>query len=159
MALTPGEPHTPGESPRLFLNIASLVEELALVDAASERFARMVGLDDDSMHTFSIAVREAAANAIRHGNAGDPGKQVRIEFDTGYENGRCCALVRIRDEGAGFDPSCVPDPLAPANVEATSGRGIFLMRCFMDDVSVAAAPGGGTEIVLRKAVPGALGTP
>jgi serine/threonine-protein kinase RsbW len=151
MPSTVWEPLGPGEDPRVVLNIASAVEELKLVDDACERFGRMVGLDEDSVHTFGIAVREAAANAIKHGNAGDRCKRVHIEFDIPIENGRSCVRVRVRDEGAGFDPACVPDPLAPSNVSATSGRGIFLMRAFMDEVAVLQAPTGGTEIVMQKA--------
>ena len=149
MPLTDWEPLAAGEDPRVVLNIGSAIEELKRVDDACERFARMAGLDEDSAHAFGIAVREAAANAIKHGNAGDDRKRVHIEFDIPNENGRSCVRVRVRDEGAGFDPSCVPDPLAPSNVSATSGRGIFLMRAFMDEVAVVQAPSG-TEIVMRK---------
>jgi serine/threonine-protein kinase RsbW len=151
MPSTVWESPTPGKDPRVVLNIASAIEELKLVDDASERFARMVGLDEESAHTFGIAVREAAANAIKHGNAGDCRKRVHVEFDIPNENGRSCVRVCIRDEGAGFDPSRVPDPLAPANVSLTNGRGIFLMRTFMDEVAVRQAPSGGTEIVMRRA--------
>jgi serine/threonine-protein kinase RsbW len=159
MPLTASTSLTPGEDPRVVLDISSAVEDLKLVDEASERFARIAGLDEDAVHAFVIAVREAAANAIKHGNAGDRGKRVQIEFDIANENGRqSCVCVRVRDEGAGFDLSCVPDPLAPSNVSATSGRGIFLMRAFMDEVAVLQAPSGGTEIVMRKVVPRTLGT-
>src|SRR5262245_56464197 len=150
MPSTVWEPLRPGEVPRIVLTLASAVEELKLVDETSERFARMVGLDEDAVYTFGIAVREAAANAIKHGNGGDRRKRVHIEFDIPNENGRSCVRVCVRDEGAGFDPSRVPDPLAPPNVCLTSGRGIFLMRTFMDDVVVLPVPSGGTEIVMCK---------
>jgi serine/threonine-protein kinase RsbW len=150
MPSTVWESPTPGKDPRVVLNIASSVEELKLVDDACERFARMVGLDGESAHELGTAVREAAANAIKHGNAGDRSKRVHIEFDIPNENGRSCVRVRVRDEGAGFDPSRVPDPLAPPNVSSTSGRGVFLMRTFMDEVAVLQPPSGGTEIVMRK---------
>src|SRR5262245_14056861 len=150
MPLTDWEPLVPGKDPRVVLNIGSAIQELKRVDHACARFARMLGLDEDSAHALGIAVREAAANAIKHGNAGDERKRVHIEFDIPNENGRSCVRVRVRDEGTGFDPSFVPDPLAASTVSATSRRGLFLMRAFMDDVAILQAPSGGTEIVMRR---------
>lgn len=141
----------PDEGARVVLEISSAVESLQLVDHVSEHFANMAGLDDDAVHTFGVAVREAAANAIKHGNASDRWKRVHLEFDVPTDNGRCYIRVRVRDEGAGFDPAHLPDPLAPENLSGTSGRGMFLMRSFMDDVAVRRAPTGGTEIVMLKA--------
>jgi serine/threonine-protein kinase RsbW len=152
MPSTTGEPLTPGEGARVVLEISSAVETLKLVDQVSEHFAGMAGLDEDAVHAFGVAVREAAANAIKHGNACDRFKRVHIEFDLPRGNGRLYVRVRVRDQGAGFDLSCVPDPLAPTNLSVASGRGMFLMRSFMDDVTVRPAPSGGTEVVMLKAV-------
>ena len=147
-----GARRAPDDDPRVILEVSSAVEVLKLVDQVSEQFAQMAGLEDDAVYTFGIAVREATVNAMKHGNAGDRRKRVHIEFAVRDEDGQPYVHVRVRDEGAGFDPACLPDPLASENMCVTSGRGIFLMRAFMDDVTVHRAANGGTEIAMRKAV-------
>jgi serine/threonine-protein kinase RsbW len=147
-----GARRAPDEDPRVILEVSSAVEVLKLVDQVSEQFAHMAGLDDDAVFSFGVAVREAAVNAMKHGNAGDRRKRVHIEFDVRDEDGQPYVHVCVRDQGIGFDPACLPDPLSAENVCVTSGRGIFLMRAFMDDVTVHRAANGGTEVVMRKAV-------
>jgi len=93
-----------------------------------------------------MALREALANAIKHGNRQDLGKHVHLEMDVVGDT----LVIAIRDEGAGFDPGAVGDPLAPENRLKTSGRGIFYMRTFMDDVRFERHAAGGMEIVLKK---------
>jgi serine/threonine-protein kinase RsbW len=97
----------------------------------------------DARSEVEIAVREALINAIRHGNQFDPKR--RAEVRCFVENGDL--LVVIADEGAGFDASCIPDPTADENLTRDCGRGLLLIRHFMDDVSFA---NGGREIRLRK---------
>jgi serine/threonine-protein kinase RsbW len=98
---------------------------------------------EDQM-TLEVALFEAFANAVIHGNQQDARKQVHIEC-------KCCPgdeiRIRVRDEGQGFDVSKVPDPTAPENIESEHGRGILMMRTFMDEVRYEA---GGTEVHLRK---------
>jgi serine/threonine-protein kinase RsbW len=79
--------------------------------------------------TFGIrlALEEALVNAIKHGHRGDAAKRVRLRYHVGAD----CFLAEIADEGAGFDPYLVPDPLDPANWERDGGRGLFLMRHHM----------------------------
>ena len=86
------------------------------------------------------------ANAIKHGNRQDPDKQVEIQAS--FAPGE--VEIRIDDEGAGFDPMAVVDPLAPENKFRASGRGIFYMRKFMDEVEFESGPSGGTRLRLRK---------
>ena len=136
----------------VLLEIPSTVQALQLVDLVAEHFGTASGLEEEAVHWFGIAVREAAANALRHGNACNPQKRVHIIFDGYNDDGRCYVRVCVRDEGPGFEPQCVPDPLAENNRSLTGGRGLFLIRTFMDDVSVGPAPNGGTEIVMVKAV-------
>ena len=94
-----------------------------------------------------MAVREEAVNAVLHGNAYDPEKKVRLEFErTGHD-----LVITIRDQGRGLDLAKVPDPLAPENLLKTSGRGIFLIRSFMDAVEIHPSQTG-TEIKLIKHV-------
>src|SRR3954470_19661983 len=106
------------------LDFYSTFEMLDVVQVVSEHLGRLAGLDDDSLHWVGVAVRESVINAIKHGNAGNEQKQVHVEF-TPIESGMPKGLaIRVRDEGTGFDPASLPDPLAPENILKASGRGI-----------------------------------
>ena len=94
-----------------------------------------------------MAVREAMINAVLHGNNYDPAKRVNLTLE---QNGKEL-IVTITDEGHGFVPEEVPDPLAPENLLKESGRGIFLMRAFMDEVRFRKL-NPGTEIILIKRI-------
>jgi serine/threonine-protein kinase RsbW len=142
--------HIAGKS--VLLEISSEFEMLRLVDDVSEQFGQMAGLDEDSVHWLGVAVREAVVNGIKHGNAGDKRKRVRVEYTVVNGDPRPRVVVRVRDEGPGFDVAELADPLAPENVSGTSGRGLFLIRTFMDDVQVRPAADGGTEVVMAKAI-------
>jgi len=99
-----------------------------------------------------VAVRESVINAIKHGNSGDERKHVYVEF-TPIDGERPSGIqIRVRDEGPGFDPEALPDPLAPENMLKASGRGIFLIRSFMDELVLRRAPEGGMEVVMVKRV-------
>ena len=104
---------------------------------------------ETSVHLYRIA-QEAIHNAITHGNKSDPAKLVFIDFDVVANGTSRDLVVLVRDQGAGFDPSQLGDPLAPENVLNTSGRGIFLVRQFMDDVSIRRAREGGMEVRMLK---------
>jgi serine/threonine-protein kinase RsbW len=90
-------------------------------------------------------VREAAVNAVLHGNAYDPQKKITASF----ENTGSALIIRISDQGKGLDPATLPDPLAPENLLSGSGRGIFLIRSFMDEVHFKQLHPG-TELTLIK---------
>jgi serine/threonine-protein kinase RsbW len=108
------------------------------------------GLDDDSAHFLGVALREALANAIQHGHRFEARRRVRV----GIRAVDGCRLVlTVRDRGPGFDPSRVPDPLAPENLTRSSGRGIFLMRRFADRVSFSFPRTGGSLVRLEKDLP------
>ena len=140
---------TPGDcSVRLDFN--STFEMLDFVQVVSDHLGRLAGLDDDAVHWVGVAVRESVINAIKHGNAGAHDKRVHVEFTPLEPEAPCGLEVRVRDEGCGFDPACLPDPLAPENILKSSGRGIFLMRSFMDEVDLRPAPEGGMEVVMVK---------
>ena len=152
MSTGPAAPtsHIAGES--VLLEISSTFDMLKLVDAVSEQFGHMAGLDEDSVHWLAVAVREAVVNGIKHGNAGDNRKRVRVEYTIASGDSRPSVVVRVRDEGPGFTVESLADPLAPENVSETSGRGLFLIRTFMDDVQVRPAADGGCEVVMAKAI-------
>jgi serine/threonine-protein kinase RsbW len=134
------------------LEFTSAFEMLDFVQVVSDHLARDVGLDDDSLHWVGVAIRESVINAIKHGNRNDAAKHVFIEFETAKQSAVPELMIRVRDEGEGFDPETVANPLDPENLLKSSGRGIFLIRNFMDDVQLQRAPEGGMEIRMVKRV-------
>ena len=132
------------------LEIHSTLEALDLVQAVTEHIARRLGFDEESLHWTTMAVRESVVNAITHGNASDPAKIVFIDYAATPESEPADFIVSVRDQGRGFDPETVKDPLTPENVLSTSGRGVFLIRQFMDDVSMQRVPQGGMEVRMTK---------
>lgn len=123
---------------------------LDFVQVVVDHMARHAGLDDDSRHWVGVAVRESVINAIKHGNRNDADKHVFIEFEATTAEAGPSLSVRVRDQGEGFDPDTLSDPLAPENILKASGRGIFLIRSFMDYVHLCRAPEGGMEIRMTK---------
>jgi len=132
------------------LEFPSLFEMIDLVQAVSDQLGHYLGLDDDARHWVGVAVRESVINAIKHGNQHDPSKVVEVAFTMSPRTTPTDLFVKVRDHGQGFDPDGLPNPLAPENLLKASGRGIFFMRSFMDDVQIDRAPGGGMEVRMRK---------
>ncbi|HUL74645.1 MAG TPA: ATP-binding protein [Vicinamibacterales bacterium] len=132
------------------LVLPSSFELLDLVQLLSDRLSALAGLDEDATHWVSVAVRESVINAIKHGNREDLGKHVVVEFSLRPRAKPEEFEVQVLDEGAGFDPHDVANPLDPENVLKASGRGIFFMRSFMDDVSIARRPEGGMAVRMSK---------
>jgi serine/threonine-protein kinase RsbW len=95
-----------------------------------ENWMRVLGYTGKDIFAVRLAFGEAVLNAFRHGNQGDPGKVVRINYLVTPSE----AVVEVEDEGAGFDPSQVPDPLSGEGSSRVSGRGLFLMRVYMSGV-------------------------
>jgi serine/threonine-protein kinase RsbW len=119
------------------------------VDSAEELAvgaAQRAGFGDDDLMKIGMAVRESMVNAVVHGNRYNANKKVR--FSVTRNSGRF--TVRIADEGEGFDFDGLPDPLASENLMRTSGRGIFLIRSFMDEFQIRRLHPGGTEVTLVK---------
>ena len=136
----------------LRLEFTSAFEMLDLVQVVSDHVGRDVGLDDDSVHWVGVAIRESVINAIKHGNRNDADKHVFVEFETSMPSEAPELTIRVRDQGEGFDPELIANPLDPENLLKSSGRGIFLIRNFMDDVQLRRAPQGGMEIRMVKRV-------
>ena len=122
------------------------------VQIVSDHMGRSVGLDEDSLHWVGVAIRESVINAIKHGNRHDAAKHVFVEFEATTVDHVPELTIRVRDQGEGFDPEEVANPLAPENLLKSSGRGIFLIRNFMDDVQLQRVPEGGMEIRMIKRV-------
>lgn len=132
------------------IQIHSNFEMLDFVQVVSDHVAQIAGLDEDSVHWISVAVRESVINAIKHGNREREDKLVTIEFTMAPAAEPAELIVRVLDQGEGFDPDDVADPLAPENLLKSSGRGIFFMRSFMDDVTLRRASEGGMEVRMVK---------
>jgi serine/threonine-protein kinase RsbW len=135
-----------GDSERIEITVSSRFENIELVQVIAEHLCENAGVDEDGSHWIGMAVREAVANAIKHGNKLDVSKKVFAVFElSGME-----LEITISDEGQGFDPEKVSDPLNPQNLMKTSGRGIFYMKTFMDQVHYSFHSGGGTSLVMTK---------
>jgi len=128
------------------LVLPSHIEAVADAAAAATGFVQSCGLGEEIAFGIDMAVREAVTNAIVHGNQEDEAKKVEVTFNC-LEH---ALEIEVKDQGEGFDPGSVPDPTDPANILKTSGRGIFLMRTFMDEVDWLARPEGGTKVRLVK---------
>jgi serine/threonine-protein kinase RsbW len=134
------------------LEFGSAFDMLDFVQVVSDSLCRLAGLDEDQLHWVSVAVRESVVNAIKHGNQNDESKRVLVEFTAVPAHEPEALVIRVQDEGEGFDPDQLADPLAPENIMKSSGRGIFLIRNFMDEVFLQRAPGRGMEIHMVKKV-------
>ncbi len=121
------------------------MESVGEVEAAADKLAEEAGLDEDDRFHVTMAVREAAVNAVLHGNEYDPAKQIIV----GLENTGEALVFTIADQGKGLAPETLPDPLAPENLMRGTGRGIFLIRSFMDEVHFRQLQPG-TELTLIK---------
>jgi len=136
---------TESTTSRISYTLDSSLDSVNKLEQAAEQVAQRAGLDDDEVFRVSMAVREAAVNAVLHGNAYDPMKKMTAQFEVASGD----LIIRITDQGKGLDPSTLPDPLAPENILSGSGRGIFLIRTFMDDVHFKMLQPG-TEITMVK---------
>jgi serine/threonine-protein kinase RsbW len=134
---------------RVSLTLDSNLDSVNTAEKAASDFAASLGLEEEVCHGVAMAVREAAVNAVLHGNAYDPNKKVMVVMEKTPQS----LVITIADQGRGLDPAAVPDPLSPENLLKQSGRGIFLIKAFMDEVQFRSL-GEGTEIKLIKHVPG-----
>jgi serine/threonine-protein kinase RsbW len=127
------------------LTLPSTLSTVEVVEAKATEYAQKAGFDEDTGSQIAMVSREAAVNAVLHGNKKDPAKQVRATFDLTSED----LTIKVADEGEGFDPSTIPDPLSPEWLLKPSGRGVFLMRAIMDEVNFRQLSPG-AEITLVK---------
>ena len=138
------------------IEFGSAFDMLDFVQVVSDHVGRMAGLDEDSLHWVSVAVRESVVNAIKHGNKNDETKRVVVEFTAAPLHEPSELVIRVQDEGEGFDPEEIADPLAPENILKSSGRGIFLIKSFMDDVQLQRGKTRGMEVrMVKKVAPNA----
>ena len=134
-----------GTTSRASLTLESTIASVNVVEEAALEYARAAGFSPDIASHLSMVAGEATANAVIHGNKQDPEKRITATF----EIIGTALKITIADQGAGLDPDSIPDPLAPENLLRSSGRGVFLMRAFMDEVNFRNL-NPGTEITLVK---------
>ena len=132
------------------MTLSSTLETVDRVEHEAEAFALRFGFAEDDVSSIAMAVREATVNAVIHGNAYDRDKQVNASFEATEED----LSFRVSDQGSGFNPETIPDPLSPENILRGSGRGVFLMRAFMDEVHFRQLSPGTELTLIKHRVPG-----
>lgn len=125
------------------LEVPSDPNVLPQVEDFIEEIAHKANIPKHHLNNLMISINEATTNGMLHGNKGDTNKKVLISITVNENSIR----IRIKDEGAGFDPAKVPDPTAPENIFRESGRGLYIMRTCMDEVNYNFTPEG-TELSL-----------
>ena len=128
------------------LSLPSKIETVAAAAAAVTEFISRSGISDDAAFGIDMAVREAVTNAVLHGNRQDENKTVELVLKSSPD----AVEISVHDQGPGFNPESVPDPTTTENILKTSGRGIFFMRTFMDEVDWLIRPEGGTTVRMLK---------
>jgi serine/threonine-protein kinase RsbW len=128
------------------LTFPSRIEAVGEAAAAVSEFLNRLKIGEDVAFGVDMAVREAVTNAVLHGNKLDEAKVVELKL----RNTPAVFEVTVHDQGNGFNPNDVPDPTKEENILRTSGRGIFFMRNFMDEVDWSADPKGGTTVRMIK---------
>jgi len=128
----------------------SSLEMLDLIQLVSDHIGRRAGLDEEALHWVGVALRESVIKAIKHGNCSDVRKRVHVEFTVLQGDAVPGLAIRVRDEGCGFDPSTIADPLAQENLLKSTGRGILMMRSFMDEMTFQRTEEGGMEVRMLK---------
>lgn len=119
------------------LHAARQVEEQILLEA------QKMGFTEESAFAIRLALEEAVVNAHKHGNRCDPRKHIVVSYEVTPQR----LVIRVRDEGEGFDPHIIPDPTAPDRISLPNGRGIMLMRAYLDEVDYSES---GNEVQLVK---------
>jgi serine/threonine-protein kinase RsbW len=134
---------------RIEVTLETLLESVDLAESIVMRIAEASGFAEDDVHKIGMAVREGVINAYNYGNQHDRRKKIHLTVELDPER----MVVHVLDQGKGFELTEVPDPLAEENLLRTSGRGIFLMRAFMDELMVRQSPAGGAELIMAKKLP------
>jgi len=137
------------ETKHLEVTLETQVESVNLAEELCLRVAEAAGFGEDECYRIGMSVREGVINAFHYGNQERPEKKIHLAVDLTEEK----MIIHVLDEGLGFNLADIPDPLAEENLLSTSGRGIFLMRAFMDEFDVVSGKNGGAEIVMSKKLP------
>ena len=128
--------------------ISSALDNLDLIQTLTDCITGFMNFDEDSAHWIGMSVRESVTNAIQHGNKLDLTKKVDICFEVEPDR----LSISVRDQGNGFRADEIPNPLDCGNLLKPSGRGIFYIRTFMDEVEFRSLSQGGTEVYMVKKI-------
>jgi serine/threonine-protein kinase RsbW len=139
---------------RIEVTLETLLDSVDLAEDITVRVAEAAGFDEEDRHRIGISVREGMINAVIYGNLQQREKRVFLTLEFTSQR----MTIRILDEGQGFELTAVPDPLAEENLLKSSGRGILLMRSFMDEFNVVRGKNGGAEVIMVKRASSAPGT-
>ena len=137
------------QTKRIEVALETLLDSVDLAEEVTMRIADAAGFDEEDCHKIGMSVREGVINAYTYGNHQERSKKIFLTVELHFDK----MVVRVLDQGSGFEVTEVPDPLAEENLLRTSGRGLFLMRAFMDEFAVQRGPGGGAELVMAKRYP------
>jgi len=121
-------------------------KSIEVAEDITRRVCATAGFDEEEQHKIEMAVHESVINAIQHGNKNDASKHVWLRYQIFGDR----LEIRVRDQGNGFDPSAIPDCRTQENLLNVSGRGIFLIRTFMDEFRVERISGSGAEVTMVK---------
>jgi serine/threonine-protein kinase RsbW len=138
-----------GLTQRIEVTLETLLESVDLAEDITLRVAASVGFDEEQRYRIGMSVREAVINAYSYGNNQDRSRRIFLIFDLLPAE----MVIHVRDQGPGFKLNEVADPLAEENLLRTSGRGLFLIRAFMDELDVTSSQSGGAEVIMRKRYP------
>jgi serine/threonine-protein kinase RsbW len=133
-------------SQRIEITLEAILDSVGLAEEMCTRIAGAAGFDDDDCFKIGMSVREGVINAYNYGSQKQREKKIFLTFELTPDK----FIIYVRDQGTGFNLEDVPDPLADENILKSSGRGIFLMRSFMDEFDVHRPSEGGAEIVMAK---------
>ncbi|HVB34178.1 MAG TPA: ATP-binding protein [Patescibacteria group bacterium] len=128
-------------------------QSIDLAQAITERVAESAGFEEDDIHKIAMSVREGVINALHYGNRMKRDKCLRMLFT--FETKRL--VIRMIDEGSGFETGRLDDPLAEENLMKTSGRGLLIVQAFMDEMHVGQGSEGGAELMMAKDYPRRFG--
>jgi serine/threonine-protein kinase RsbW len=131
---------------RIEVVMETLIESIALAEEVAMRVATVAGFGEDDQYKIGLAVHEGVMNAFQYGNQQRRERKIHVTFELHDEK----LVIHVVDQGAGFRIEDVPDPREDENVLEDSGRGVLLMKAFMDEVEVLASAAGGAELVMAK---------
>jgi serine/threonine-protein kinase RsbW len=136
----------PSKPQRMEVVLETLIESIALAEEMGVRAAAVAGFDEDDQYKIGLAVHEGVMNAFQYGNKQRRERKIHVMFEMHEDK----LVIHVIDQGAGFRIEDVPDPRDDENVLGDSGRGVLLMKAFMDEVDVVSSSSGGAELVMAK---------
>ncbi len=140
---------------RVEVVLETLLDSIALAEEVGVRLAEAAGFGEDDQYKIGLAVHEGVMNAFQYGNEQKREKKIHVIFELAHDK----MVIHVTDQGTGFRLEDVPDPCKDENMLVDSGRGVLLMKAFMDEFSVLAGQGGGAEVIMAKRYRAPAGSP